>query len=128
MSKPQSHEVGSMFILLEIGYQTNSNELPPNNYGSTNVQNVAFIGNVARGSAVAASFIYSKYDLCHNITILGNQILDSKNTSRSPWNCRFIAGDYIAANNFPPGLDECLAKSMSNTSFVRTIQHLTTPT
>lgn len=115
----------SMFILLEIGYQTNSNELPPYTYESTKVQNIAFIRNVARGSAVSASFICSKYDACHNISILGNQILVSQSTTRSPWNCRFIAGDYIATNNVPPGLEECLSNSMSNTTVIYTTQQRT---
>jgi hypothetical protein len=111
-----------MFILLEIGYQTNSNEQPPNTYELTKVKNIAFIGNVARGSAKSASFICSKYDACHNITIMGNHVTAVKRKTQSPWNCRFIAGDYIAANNFPPGLEECLAASMSNTSAIGTTQ------
>jgi hypothetical protein len=113
----------SMFILLEIGYQTSSNELPPNTYESTKVQNIAFIGNVARGSAISASFTCSKYDACHNITIFGNYIAASKNITQSPWNCRFIASDYVAANNFPPGLEECLAKSMRNASVMYRTQN-----
>lgn len=116
----------SMFILLEIGYQTNSNELPPNKYESTKVHDIAFIANVARGSGVSASFMCSKYDACHNISIIGNEISVFKNSIQNPWNCRFIAGDYKAENNNPPGLEECLSKSMSNISSIHMTQHNTT--
>jgi Glycosyl hydrolases family 28 len=104
----------SMFILLEVGYQTNRNELPPNQYEPTKVHNVAFLSNTARGSATSAVFVCSKYEACHNITIVDNQISVPPSHEHNPWDCHFISDDYIVANNIPPGLEECLANSMNN--------------
>jgi Glycosyl hydrolases family 28 len=103
----------SMFILLEIGYQTSRNELPPMDYEATKVHDISFISNRAVGSAKSATFYCSIYDLCHNVTIIDN-IIAMENLQYNPWNCHFVAFDYIVTDNCPPGLEECMANSTMN--------------
>lgn len=98
----------SMFILLEIGYQANPDELPPICYGATKVQNITFSSNSALGSAKSVTLHCSKYDYCHNLTIIDNLI---SSCMYNPWNCQHIADDYIATHNYPSGLEECLHNS-----------------
>jgi Glycosyl hydrolases family 28 len=101
----------SMFILLEIGYQTNPNEQPPISYGPTKVQNITFSSNRALGSAKSVALHCSMYDLCHNLTIIDNFITSTASNQINPWNCQYIANDYVVAHNYPPGLEECLCNS-----------------
>jgi polygalacturonase len=98
----------SMFILLEVGYQSNPDELPPISYLATKVQNITFSSNSALGSAKSVTLHCSMYDLCHNLTILDNLI---SSCPYNPWNCQYIADDYVATDNYPPGLEECLYNS-----------------
>lgn len=46
-----------MFILLEMGYQSDKDALTPVDYTATKVQNVSFIFNKALGSGIAAIFL-----------------------------------------------------------------------
>jgi polygalacturonase len=115
----------SMFILLEIGYQTNHNEPPPVDYEITQVHDISFVSNNALGSAMSATFSCSKFDLCHNITFVDNRISIPDGYQYNPWTCHFVAADYIVLNNHPPGLDECMANSTLNVATER--YTLTTP-
>lgn len=101
----------SMFILLELGYQTGSSELPPIGYRSTMVRNITFSSNIALGSAISATFHCSMYDLCHHIAITDNLILTTGSIDNNPWHCQYIADDFIEARNYPPGLEACLHNS-----------------
>ena len=97
----------SMFILLEIGYQTNASELPPLNYAATKVQNITFSSNKALGSAKSVTLHCSMYDYCHNLSIVDN-FISTASSQNNPWNCQYIADDFIVAHNYPPGLKKCL--------------------
>jgi Glycosyl hydrolases family 28 len=101
----------SMFIFLEMGYQSDKDAEPPAGYEPTVVRNISFVSNQALGSATAAVFSCSKYDACHGVTVFDNRIV---NAVDSPWHCRFIADDYFVAKNIPQGLDDCMEGSMSN--------------
>lgn len=102
------------FILMEMGYQSNENEEPPDGYEPTLVRNISFVSNLALGSATGATFSCSRYDACHGITVIDNLIANAAAAESSPWHCRFITDDSVVAGNFPPGLNECMAASMNN--------------
>jgi polygalacturonase len=105
----------SLFILVEMDYQTNSEERPPVGYQSTLVKNISFLSNRALGSATSASFACSRFDACHGVTVVNNHIVAARRNI-DPWNCRFIAPDYFSARNLPMGLNHCMATSMDNIS------------
>jgi polygalacturonase len=101
----------SMFILLEIGYQTSHNELPPINYDGTKVRDINFLSNRALGSAKSATFHCSMYDRCHNLTLIDNYVQIPVDNRYNPWNCQFIADDFVRSHNYPPGLKECMVNA-----------------
>lgn len=103
----------AMFIFLELDYQSPKDAKPPMGYEATVVQNITFASNRALGSATAAIFSCSRYDICHGVRVVNNVIVHANSV---PWNCHFISDDYVVANNFPLGLRDCMAGSMSNES------------
>jgi polygalacturonase len=103
----------SLFILVEMDYQSNGEERPPVGYESTLVKNISFLSNRALGSAKSASFVCSRFDACYGLTVVNNHIVAA---GSDPWNCHFIAPDYVVAGNSPMGLDHCMATSMDNIS------------
>jgi polygalacturonase len=101
----------SMFIFLEMAYQSQEDEKPPTGYAPTVVRNITFASNRALGLATAAVFSCSRYDICHGVTVIDNVIAHAES---SPWRCYFVADDYLVADNLPLGLSDCMAASMSN--------------
>jgi polygalacturonase len=106
----------SIFILLEIGYQTSTDELPPKDYPGTAVRGISFLGNRVVGRGLGARFSCSQYDACHNVTVFNNTI-DVPSTDFDPWGCHYVA-DYNVRANVPAGLEDCMANSMKNTTIL----------
>ncbi|CAB9531756.1 Probable polygalacturonase [Seminavis robusta] len=106
----------SMFIFLETNYQVGKQKLP-SNYPKTVVQNIVFSNNLAVGQAMGAGFNCDKLDPCHNITVVNNTIVKAQQNNHNPWGCKFIES-FNVHNNTPGGLEECMARSMNQTSHV----------
>lgn len=102
----------SMFIFLEMSYQSNHDEPPPLDYKATVVRDIVFDSNEALGSAVGSTFECSEYDACRQITVTNNKIHNA--AGKTPWTCKFIT-EYNVHGNFPGGLDECMKQSKNGT-------------
>ena len=99
----------SMFILLELGYQADKDDVPKD-YPPTKVRNISFVNNQALGMAVGASFGCAKGDPCENIQIINTTIANAG--SQNPWGCEFVKSFQVKGNR-PGGLRECMANSMN---------------
>jgi polygalacturonase len=104
----------SMFIFLEVGYQTKQDELPPKDYAATIIRDIAFLRNRVVGRGIPATFACSRYATCHNVVAINNTLADAP-PGYNPWGCHFVADDYRVANNFPPGLKHCMNNAMNAT-------------
>jgi polygalacturonase len=104
----------SMFILVEMSYQSHQNEPPPVDYAATMVRDVLFDANEVLGLADGATFECSYYDACREITVTNN-IFHNTAAGSDPWTCKYIT-DYTVYDNFPGGLEECMAQSMNDTA------------
>ena len=101
----------SMFILLELGYQADKDDVP-SDYPPTKVRNISFINNQALGMAVGASFGCARGDPCEDIQVINTTIVNAG--KRDPWGCDFIKSFQVKGNS-PGGLEECMANSMNQT-------------
>jgi polygalacturonase len=104
----------SMFIMVEMSYQSNHNEPLPVDYDATTVRDIVFDSNEALGSAVEAAFECSPYDACRHISVMNN-VIHNAGPGRDPWTCKYIT-DYAVRDNYPSGLTECMEQSMNDTN------------
>lgn len=102
----------SMFMFLEMSYQSNSDEPAPTEYAPTVVRNIVFDSNEALGSAVGAQFVCSAHDSCRQVVVTNNTIHNAN--GRNPWECQNIQ-DFAVHGNVPSGLEECMENSMNST-------------
>jgi hypothetical protein len=95
---------------METNYQTGKkDEEPPSDYPPVLVRNITFARNRAlRG--MGATFDCSKHGECHNISVLDNSIAGATESNHA-WVCNNVAS-YDVANNYPPGLEDCMANSL----------------
>lgn len=100
------------FISMEMDYQTSKDEVPKD-YPPTLVRNISFVGNRALGRAVGASFSCAEKDICEDIVVINNTVVNADD-DRNIWHCRFIK-TYTVLGNTPAGLKECMEQSMNQT-------------
>merc|ERR1711957_991027 len=101
----------SGFIDMETNYQ--SGDVGPEGYPATVVRNISFVGNRALGGATGVTFKCSVKDVCEEISVINNTVLNSDR----PWHCNFVHS-YNVAGNSPSGMEECMRDSMNRTAYV----------
>lgn len=95
----------SMFILVELGYQ--SHDSPPKDYPPTKVRGITFIDNKALGGGVGANWDCSPFSPCDDIIVINNRV----DSVHNPWNCHNVK-TYNVSGNSPTGLRDCMYRSM----------------
>jgi len=102
----------TMFILMELNYQTNQGEIPTT-YPPTLVRNISYVGNRALGEAKGSSFVCLKKDACEDVRLINNTVVEAGTSGDDIWGCQYIHTYRAKGNTQQDRLVRCMKESMN---------------